>query len=153
MQACGFRFRFKVCDRCGDENDIAARLCAGCEHVLVDADKRLKEAMALKDAHVLRVDSMLYVPSFDKKGHPRLEVKYYDVDGNFLSEYFYLDKPEQCRAFYFNFIRIHNRVPGRKIQIKSVEDVLRQKDQIRKPLFVVARKQKYFWSIREKIFD
>ena len=55
---CGFRFRFKRCDKCGNENDVAARQCEHCNHLLIDNDTKLKEAMSLKDAHIMRVDSM-----------------------------------------------------------------------------------------------
>ncbi|MES2857161.1 MAG: DEAD/DEAH box helicase, partial [Bdellovibrionota bacterium] len=149
---CGFRFRFKRCDKCGHENDIAARSCEACKHALVDDDKRLKEAMTLKDAHVMRVDSMTFDRTSDKKGNDRLEVRYYDVDANVLKEYFYLDSVESRRAFYFNFVRMHDRLPGRKLEIDSIDDAIMKQSAFRLPMFVIARKQKYYWSIREKIF-
>ena len=153
VEECGFRFRFKRCEKCGEENDIAARICASCENILVDNDKKLKEAMALKDAHVMRVETMTFIDGVDKKGTPRLEVKYHDVEANALSEYFYLNSAEDCHAFYFNFIRMHNRMPEKKFFVKGIADVLGKIDRFRKPMFVIARKQKYFWAIREKIFD
>ncbi|MNL10727.1 hypothetical protein D3C87_1315350 [compost metagenome] len=153
MEPCGFRFRFKNCDKCGEENDIAARVCGSCENLLVDNDKKLKEAMSLKDAHVLRVETMTFQKGFDKKGNERLEVRYYDVDAKFLTEYFYLNSVEDGRAFYFNFIRMHNRLPEKKVFVKNVDEALKEKPKFRQPMFVIARKQKYFWSIREKIFE
>ena len=152
LRDCGFRFRFKRCDKCGEENDIAARVCGSCEHLLVDADKKLKEAMSLKDAHVMRVDSMSFQRSRDKKGKDRLEVQYYDADANVLKEYFYFDSVSHQRAFHFNFVRMHDRVPGRDLLLKEIDDVIRQSDKFRAPMFVIARKQTYFWSIREKVF-
>ncbi len=152
IEECGFRFRFKRCDQCGEENDIAARVCRSCQHVLVDADRKLKEAMALKDAHVMRVETMTFHKSQDKKGNPRLEVHYYDADAEVLKEYFYLNTQQDCQAFYFNFIRMHNRLPEEKIQVRGLDDAFQRIAKFRKPMFVVARKQKYFWSIREKIF-
>lgn len=153
VEECGFRFRFKRCDKCGEENDIAARSCGACAHLLVDNDKKLKEAMSLKDAHVMRVETMIFEKGRDKKGNPRLEIKYYDADAEVLTEYFYLDSTEDCHAFYFNFIRMHNRLPEKKIFVRDIDDVLKNTDQFRQPMFVVARKQKYFWAIREKIFN
>ncbi|WP_413287989.1 DEAD/DEAH box helicase [Bdellovibrio sp. HCB337] len=153
IEECGFLFRFKRCDKCGEENDIAARSCRKCEHVLVDADKRLKEAMALKDAHVMRVDSMAFKKSYDKKGNERLEVHYYDADAQPLKEYFYLRSSEDCRVFYFNFVRMHSRLPEKKIHIHGIDDVFANQTLFRQPMFVVARKQKHFWAIREKIFE
>lgn len=153
MIPCDFRFRFKRCDQCGEENDIAARVCHSCDHILVDNDKKLKDAMMLKDAHVMRVEMMAFEQSYDKKGRPRLEIRYYDADAQVLKEYFYLSTPEDSRAFYFNFIRMHNRIPEQKLSIRSVEEALKNKDRFRMPMFVIARKQKHFWAIREKIFE
>lgn len=152
MKECGFRFRFKRCEKCGAENDISARSCTSCEHLLVDADRKLKEAMSLKDAHVMRVDSMQFQKGHDKKGSPRLEISYYDADANVLKEYFYLDTAESRKAFYFNFTRMHNRLPGQKLEVRDVDEALRKQKQFRMPMFVIARKQKYYWNIREKIF-
>lgn len=152
LQPCGFRFRFKLCDQCGQENDIAARVCGHCQHILVDNDKKLKEAMSLKDAHVMRVDSMSFEKGQDKKGTPRLEIRYYDADAQALKEYFYLNTPEERRAFYFNFIRMHNRLPEKRWSVQSMDDVLQLRSHFRRPMFVIARKQKHYWSIREKIF-
>ncbi|MBC7371256.1 MAG: DEAD/DEAH box helicase [Bdellovibrionaceae bacterium] len=150
---CGYRFRFKRCDQCGEENDIAARICHACEHILVDNDKKLKEAMSLKDAHVMRVDSMAFESTTDKKGQPRLEVCYFDADANVLKEYFYINSTESRRAFYFNFIRMHNRLPEKTLKVQSPADALNLQSYFRKPLFVIARKNKLFWNIREKIFE
>lgn len=153
LQPCGFRFRFKRCDRCGEENDISARTCTACAQVLVDPDKKLKEAMSLKDAHVMRVDSMVFAKTTDKKGRPRLEVCYYDADAQVLKEYFYLNTPEACRAFYFNFVRMHARRPEQAPEVRGLDEALAVRASFRQPLFVVARRQTHYWVIREKIFD
>ena len=153
ISECGFRFRFKKCDKCGEENDTAARACGSCQHLLVDNDQKLKEAMSLKDAHVLRVEKMLFKQTQDKKGQDRLEIQYYDVDANVLKEYFYLDSKDRKKAFYYNFIRMHNRLPEKSISANHIEDVLNQQLKFRTPLFVIARKKKHFWMIREKIFE
>jgi DNA repair protein RadD len=150
---CGYRFRFKRCDKCGAENDIAARACGECRHLLVDNDRKLKEAMALKDAHVMRVDSMVFVKSRDKRGSDRLEVRYYDADAQVLKEYFYLDSRENERAFELHFVRAHCRLPGTRWWLRGVDEVLQNQARFRAPLFVIARKQKQFWTIREKIFE
>jgi DNA repair protein RadD len=150
---CGYLFRFKRCDKCGTENDIAARACKSCQNVLVDNDQKLKEAMALKDAHVMRVDSMMFKKSRDKKGADRLEVHYYDADANQLKEYYYLDSQQGRHAFYLTFARMHLRVPEMNLDVHTVEDVLALKDRYRAPMFVIARKRKNFWAIREKIFE
>jgi DNA repair protein RadD len=151
-ERCGYLFRFKRCDQCGQENDIAARVCTSCKHVLMDTDKKLKEAMALKDAHIMRVEMMVLQAGQDKKGTSRLEVQYFDADAEVLKEYFYLNSPEECQAFYFNFIRMHNRRPEKPMHVRSLEEAISHQRQFRIPIYVIARKQKHFWSIREKIF-
>jgi len=152
LRECGFLFRFKRCDRCGAENDIAARQCKSCQHLLIDTDKKLKEAMALKDAHVMRVDSMMFKKSRDKKGSDRLEVQYYDADANMLREFFYLDSRERRHAFYLTFARMHLRVPELNLEVHTIEDVLNFASRYRSPMFIIARKRKRYWAIREKIF-
>jgi DNA repair protein RadD len=82
---CSFRFRFKVCDGCGAENDIAARHCNGCNTLLVDADDKLKDALKLKDAWVLRVSGMQLEATPNGRGLPRLKVTYHDEDGATLA--------------------------------------------------------------------
>jgi DNA repair protein RadD len=149
---CDFRFRSKQCDRCGTDNDIAARECHGCRQLLVDTDKKLKEAMALKDAHVMRPDSMMFHKGHDKKGQERLEIRYYDCDGEHLKEFFYLRSQSDGRAFYYNFLRMHLRLPERPVRIECVDDVLSNLDKFRMPMFIIARKKDYYWQIREKIF-
>lgn len=153
LKACGFRFRFKRCDQCGEENDIAARRCNACDNILVDPDKKLKEAMQLKDAHVMRVEMMQFRSTKDSKGRSRLEVAYYDVDAESLKEYFYLNTPEDLKVFQVNFVRSHNKRPECEIAIKCIDDVLKCQNCFRTPMFVIARKQKYYWVIREKVFE
>lgn len=152
IEKCGYRFRFKRCDQCGEENDIAARVCTSCQHLLVDNDNKLKEAMSLKDAHIMKPDTMMFSKSYDKKGKERVEVRYYDYDGEHLSEMFYFNSPEDARAFYFNFTRMHNRLPEQSLRINTADDVLKNQNHFRKPMYVIARKQKHYWEIREKIF-
>lgn len=152
VEQCSFRFRSKLCGACGAENDVAARACTRCRAVLVDDDRKLKEAMALKDAHVMRVDSMAFESTRDRKGNERLEVRYYDADGQALKEWFRMDGPSDARAFQYNFMRLHLRRPERVPRIDSVAEAVRQQPLFRTPTFVIARKKERYWQIREKIF-
>ncbi|WP_372651609.1 DEAD/DEAH box helicase [Halobacteriovorax sp.] len=152
LSPCGFLFRFKICESCGLENDISARECSGCREVLIDPDAKLREAMQLKDAHVLRCDSMNFEVDQDKKGRERLTVKYYDYDGESLNEYFYLAREDQRGAFFHNFVRPHLKNSGQKFEIISPEQVVMISPLFRMPKFVIARKVKHFWKIREKVF-
>lgn len=149
---CGYRFRFKVCPDCGSENDIAARTCQTCAGALVDVDQRLREVMALKDAHIMRVDSMVFREIINRKKNSLLEVSYFDADGEALREHFPLGTAEEIKAFGFNFLRMHHRVPGTQPRIAGIRDVLQMTKSFRQPAFIVARKQRQEWKIREKIF-
>jgi DNA repair protein RadD len=57
------------------------------------------------------------------------------------------------RAFYYNFMRLHLRIPERKWNFATIDDVIQHQHLFRMPLFIIARKKKYFWEIREKIFE
>lgn len=150
---CTFRFRFKVCDACGAENDIAARRCHGCEKLLVDADDKLKEALRLKDAKVLRVSGMQLEATTNGRGLPRLKVTYHDEDGASLSEWFALETAAQRRAFYTVFLRAHLRAPGVRWQPATPDDVVAAQSRLRHPDFVVGRKVGRHFQIRDKLFD
>ncbi|XUO85172.1 DEAD/DEAH box helicase [Halomonas sp. KM007] len=150
---CTFRFRFKVCDACGAENDIAARRCHGCEKLLVDADDKLKEALRLKDARVLRVSGMQLEATTNGRGLPRLKVTYHDEDGASLSEWFALETTAQRRAFYAVFLRAHLRAPGVPWQPATPDDVVAAQSRLRHPDFVVGRKVGRHFQIRDKLFD
>jgi DNA repair protein RadD len=149
---CGFRYRFKNCDACGAENDIAAKSCSECSMILVDNDTKLKEAMDLKDAHVLRPDSMTFEKKTDDQNRERLEIRYYDLDAQYLSEIFYLNNQNEAKSFYYNFTRMHNRLPERQLEITTVDEAIANSKKFRLPMFIVARKHKQFWKIREKLF-
>jgi DNA repair protein RadD len=149
---CPFRFRYKTCGACGAENDTAARTCAACGAALVDDDRKLRDAMALKDAHVLRVDSMALERTYDRKGGERLEVRYYDADGQALKEWFRLSTPAEARAFRHNFLRLHLRRPEQLPAVASVQEALALHPALRVPAFVIARKREHWWQVREKVF-
>ncbi len=149
---CGFRFRFKICNVCGQENDITARECSQCKEVLIDADAKLKQAKLSKNAHILKPDSVEFVEQFDKKGNPYLQVRYYDFDAKYLSEVFYLNNQMSVKKFNINFLRSHLRRPEFQLEISSPDEVIRISPLLRTPAFIIARKQDKFWKITEKIF-
>jgi DNA repair protein RadD len=153
IEPCGYLFRFKRCPSCQCENDISKRYCSTCNDILIDPDAILKDAMTLKDAHILRCDSMTFERDTDKQGNPRLEVRYYDLDGEYLSEYFYFDSYSRRQGFYYNFVRSHIRNAGATFDVQSLEQVYLCIKLFAKPRFIVARKVHTFWKIREKIFD
>ena len=152
FEPCGYRFRFKICDECGAENDITARECEECKHTLIDADAKLKQARLSKNAHVMNPDTAELQEKVDKNGNSYLDVRYYDLDGQYLKEMHYLNNKTSLKKFNINFLRSHLRRPELRPSVQSVEDVLRMQSLLRMPSFVIARKQGKFWRITEKIF-
>lgn len=149
---CGYRFRFKICDQCGTENDITARECTKCKNTLIDADSKLKQARLSKNAHVMRPDYVELIEKQDKAGNSFLEIKYFDLDAQYLSEIHYLNNQSALKKFNINFLRSHMKRPELNLNIRSVDEVINMQKHLRMPAFVIARKQGKFWKITEKIF-
>lgn len=151
-EQCDYRFRFKNCPHCNAENDIAARRCRECDAILVDPDDMLKAALKLKDALVLRCAAMVLESGSDEHGE-WVRVRYYDEEATEVSERFRLKTPAQRTAFEQLFLRPHQRAPGVPLAWKNAADILTLQPLLRHPDFVVARKQRHFWQVREKVFD
>jgi DNA repair protein RadD len=149
---CGFRFRYKLCHACGSENDVTARECEKCEATLIDADSKLKQAKLSKNAHVLTPEKITFDERLDKNSNPYLEVRYYDCDGQYLSEAHFFTHSSSITKFKINFLRSHLKRPELGIQIKAAKDVVINQKLLRLPSFVIARKQEKFWKITEKVF-
>ena len=149
---CGFRYRFQTCPQCGTENDIASGQCMQCGMIFVDDDAKIRDAMSLKDAHVMKPDTMVLEKKIDKKGLERLEIRYYDLSGQFVSEVYFFNKESDSKVFYYNFIRMHNKLPQHRLAVTSINDAVNLQKNFRLPLYVIARKQGLYWKIREKIF-
>ncbi|MBO1518524.1 DEAD/DEAH box helicase [Oceanisphaera pacifica] len=151
-EPCDYRFRFKACPQCLAENDIAARQCHDCGQVLVDPDKKLKEALALKDALVLRCAGLSLVESSNKFG-PALQVTYYDEDGTELQQWYAFDTKGKQGRFFLEFVRPHWPAPGLEPQFNSLAEVVACAEQFRHPDFVIARQHKRRWQVKETLFD
>ncbi|MBB1487524.1 DEAD/DEAH box helicase [Oceanospirillum sediminis] len=146
-EQCDYRFRFKECPHCGAENDIAARNCQQCKKAIIDPDDQLRDALKLKDAMVIRCAGITLNPHDSK-----LRVIYHGEDGEELSESFDFGKPAQRKVFNKLFGRrlADSQAPG---EFNSLEEVLRVKALLPAPDFVIARKQKHYWQVQERIFD
>lgn len=152
IKPCGYRFRFKICQACGCENDITARECEKCKAVLIDADTKLKQARLSKNAHVLTPDRITFEERFDKNSNPYLEIRYYDFDAKYVSEAHFFNNPSSIKKFNINFLRSHLRRPELATDLETPQQVIRYQKLFRLPSFVIARKQDKFWKITEKIF-
>ncbi|MEX2476238.1 DEAD/DEAH box helicase [Marinobacter sp.] len=146
-QQCDYRFRFKECPHCGGENDIAARNCWQCNKAIIDLDDQLRDALKLKDAMVIRcVGITLSV------GGSKLRITYHGEDGEELSESFDFSKPGQRTVF--------NKLFGRRFANGQAPKAFSRADEVidiqallPEPDFVIARKQKHYWQVQERIFD
>lgn len=149
---CDFRFRFKECEQCGSENDIAARQCHHCNALLIDPDTKLREALKLNDVKVIRCSGMSFSIT-TKNSSETLKISYHDEDGAELTEYFAFRTKEQRKAFHYFFVRHHRYRTEDNYLPNSAQDAIDHQLKYRAPDFVIARKEKHFWTIREKIFD
>ncbi len=155
---CDYRFVFKECPHCGGENDIAARACHQCKEVLVDPDDMLKKALQLKDSKVIRCAG---VSLEDKEG--KLKITYHDEEGMELSESFDFSKPYQVKAFNEIFAkRLSIKIDvllgtssgsTEVFQVSNLQQALKLSSVFPCPDFVIARKQKYYWRIKNRLFD
>lgn len=149
---CGYRFRFKVCHKCGTENDITAKDCVSCDAVLIDADAKLKQAKLSKNAHILTPEKITFEERLDRNSNPYLEIRYYDVDAKYLSEAHFFSNSSSIKKFNINFLRSHLRRPELAVELQTPAEVIKYQKLFRLPSFVIARKQDKFWKITEKVF-
>lgn len=146
-QQCDYRFRFKECPHCGGENDIAARNCGHCHQAIIDPDDQLRDALRLKDAMVIRCAGI----SLAGEGQ-KLRMTYHGEDGEELRESFDFSKPGQRAVFNKLFGRRFANGQAPKVFARANE-VLEMQVLLPVPDFVIARKQKQYWQVQERIFD
>lgn len=148
---CDYRFRFKECENCGAQNDIAARVCQSCDTTLADPDDKLRAALNLKDALVLRC-SGLSVQAVKSK-RDGLKITYFDEDGASCDEFF--DFSHAGSKYIFNKQFGQRNAKGQLPQeYKTVDQVVQNEHILTAPDFVIARKsKKYGWKVADKLFD
>lgn len=155
---CGYRFRAKYCGECGADNDIAARICHECDATLVDPDKKLKEALNLKDALIFECTEMDLSVFKSSDGKSQLKVTYsgepYQGEGTALvHEFWSLSTKKQKQTFKDQFVRPHLADKHRPFEEASPTRVVANQHRFRLPQFVIARKSGRFWKLRDKIFE
>ncbi|WP_299135646.1 DEAD/DEAH box helicase [uncultured Vibrio sp.] len=150
---CNYRFRAKYCGECGADNDIAARICHECDATLVDPDKKLKEALNLKDALVFECLEMDLNVLKDDKGKSQLKVTYRGEHQAQVHEFWSLTTKKQKQNFKDQFVRPHLADRHRPFEEASPSKVVAHQHRFRPPQFVIARKVGRFWKMRDKIFE
>ncbi|MAF90608.1 MAG: ATP-dependent helicase [Bdellovibrionaceae bacterium] len=152
FEECGYRFRSKRCGACSTENDISARNCIECGENFVDPETKLKQARLSKNAHVMVPDSTEFLDRKDKNGNAFLEIRYYDLEANHISEFHFLNNVTSRKKFNIDFLRSHLRIPELKIDPRSPAEVIGIRHLLRMPSYIIARKKDKFWKLTEKIF-
>lgn len=150
---CGYRFRAKFCECCGSDNDIAARSCHECDHVLVDPDKKLREALKLKDALIVKCVDLRLEPGKNKFGKAQLKVIYISDEGAEFNEFWQLSTKTHKSDFLTKFIKPHLIDRHRPFTETAPSKVVNNQHRLRPPEIVIARKNGRFWTIRDKLFD
>lgn len=148
-QQCNYRFRFKRCPYCNEENDIAARQCQHCAEKLIDPDDLLRSALNLKNNKVLRCSGITPELNIKEKS---IKIIYHDEDGLTLSETFRFNFKKSRQTFNDLFARrIANG--SQSIQFDKIEEIERFLPYLPTPDFVIAKKQKQHWQVTERLFD
>ncbi len=150
---CGFRFKARFCPECGTEHDIAARQCRACGLILVDPDKKLQDALKLKDALILYPNQLEALTETDTAGKARLRLRYLDAEGQQLQEFFSLHSRSQiqrlCQRVLPPFIADRHR-PFIANTVLQLDALLHR---LQPPAVVIAQKDGRFWKIRDKLFE
>ncbi|MDU0354053.1 DEAD/DEAH box helicase [Paraglaciecola aquimarina] len=146
---CTYRFRFKHCPYCNQENDIAARQCQHCSEKLIDPDDILRKALNLKNNKVLRCAAI--TPEINKDDKC-LKITYHDEDGLTLTETFRFNYKSSLQTFNDLFARriANGSQPLRFNSLEELQDFL---PYLPTPDFVIAKKLKHHWQVTERLFD
>ncbi|NMH64289.1 DEAD/DEAH box helicase family protein [Shewanella salipaludis] len=146
---CDFRFRAKACPDCGEENDIAARICHHCGSTLIDPDTRLRQVLSQQHHHLFRCQDMLL---FAEEG--KLKVQYLDDEGNDFVRRFMMQTQAQRRALYALFLLPHSRTPGIKSpNYQTPEAIVQDAASFKRPDLLLLKKHKLGWDLLETFFD
>lgn len=146
---CSYRFRFKHCPYCNQENDIAARQCQHCNEKLIDPDDILRKALNLNSNKVLRCAAITPVINSAEKS---IKITYHDEDGLTLSETFRFNYKKARQRFNDLFAR--RLASGtQSIHFESIEELQPFLPYLPTPDFVIAKKQKHHWQVTERLFD
>ncbi len=149
---CNYRFRAKYCPQCGADNDIAARACHECDAVLVDPDKKLKQAFQLKDHLVFECTDMTLETKKDQHGKNYLRVTYSSETGASVFEHWFLTTKAQKQRFAKRFVRPHLADKHNPYNDLTPTSACANQHRFRFPQFVIARKEGRFWQLKEKLF-
>ncbi|MCG6200661.1 DEAD/DEAH box helicase [Psychromonas antarctica] len=150
---CGYRFRAKFCEMCGADNDIAARRCHQCDHQLVDPDKKLRDALKLKDALIMKCVDLRLQAGKNKFAKAQLKVTYISDQGAEINEVWPLSTKKHKTEFIRKFISTHLVDRHRPFTHTAATKIVNNQHRLRPPDIIIARKKGRFWGISDKLFD
>lgn len=90
--------------------------------------------------------------AFNSNSDGKLKITYHGEDGEELSESFDFSKPAQRHVFNKLFGRRFANSQAPKV-FSSADEVLEIQALLPAPDFVIARNQKHYWQVQERIFD
>ncbi|WP_413699224.1 hypothetical protein ACLKMH_17185 [Psychromonas sp. KJ10-10] len=132
---------------------LRARRCNGCDHILVDPDKKLRDAMNLKDALIFKCTDMNLEAQKNRFDKPQLCVTYQGENNESIKQIWQLSSQVQKRDFLKQFIQPHLIDRHREFTDSAPTKVVRNQHRLRHPEIVIAHKEGRFWKVREKLFD
>ncbi|SBS33519.1 UvrABC system protein B [Marinomonas aquimarina] len=144
---CDYRFVFKRCPHCNEENDIAARHCQHCHERLIDPDDILKKALNLKGHKVIRCQAISATITGNK-----VQVIYHDEDGDELKQRFNFDFKKDQQRFNQEFAR-RLGAGSTPVEFDRAEQVTAFIPYLPHPDFVIAEQEKHGWKVTQLLFD
>jgi DNA repair protein RadD len=144
---CDYRFVFKRCPHCNEENDIAARHCQHCHERLIDPDDILKKALNLKGHKVIRCQAISCKIESNK-----VHITYHDEDGDELKQSFNFDFKKSRQRFNDEFGRRLGE-GSTPLEFDSAEQITPFASYLPSPDFVIAEQDKKHWRVTQLLFD
>ncbi|MFQ3267141.1 MAG: DNA repair protein RadD, partial [Colwellia sp.] len=89
----------------------------------------------------------------------RLKITYHDEEGTELNESFDFARPDQVKAFNDIFSkRLSAKISvqlgsNESFEVTNIDQALKLANLLPCPDFVIARKQKFYWRIKDRLFD
>jgi DNA repair protein RadD len=121
--------------------------------VLVDPDKKLQDALKLKDALILYPTRLEAETETDPQGQPRLRLRYLDDEGQQLQEFFRINSRSQIRRLCAQVLPPYIADRHRPFVANTVLQLDALLHRLQPPAVVIAQKDGRFWKIRDKLFE
>jgi len=119
----------------------------------VDPDKKLRDAMNLKDAMILKCTDMHLQATKNRFDKPQLTVTYFGENNAEIKQIWQLSTKSQKQIFLQQFIPLHLIDRHRSFTDTAPTKIIKSQHRLRHPDIVIAHKDGRFWRVRDKIFD